>query len=261
MTQNLILFDIDQRGVAKITFNRPDAHNAFDGEFVSSLFKVITTIENNQKVRVVVIAAEGKSFCAGADIKWMKRMGMASEKDNKEDAESLANLLEALDNLSKPTISLVQGGTLGGGVGLVAATDIAIAVETAFFAISEVRVGVIPSVISPFVINKIGESYARRYFLTGERFSADQACQIGLVQDVVRNDDLYIKAEEYIHLLMQGGPKAQREAKMLVRLSRGRVFDPELKEELAQRIARVRVSEEGQEGLLAFQEKRKADWN
>ena len=260
MNKDIVTLSNNERGVTVITLNRPEVHNAFDGELVHSLSMALKSVEEDENVRIVIIAANGKSFCAGADIIWMRQMGLANEDENKRDAESIAELLGILDGLSKPTISLIQGNAYGGGVGLISATDIAIAVSKASFAITETRVGVIPSVISPFVINKIGESHARRYFLTGERFSSEQACKMGLVHDVVSSDALAVRCEEYVQLLLKGGPQAQHEAKKLISATRGKVFNSDLKSDLAKRIAKVRVSNEGQEGLLAFHEKRKANW-
>ena len=235
-------------------------HNAFDDNVIARLTRELRSLSEDDDVRVVVLGARGKSFCAGADVNWMTRMAEFSEAENLADASSLAELLYTLDSLAKPTIALVQGAAMGGGVGLICACDIAIATQSAFFAISEVRLGLIPSVISPFVINAIGESRSRRYFLTGERINAQEAQRIGLVHDVVPDEALAVRGETFINMLLEGGPKAQTESKALISAVHGKPIDQAMAVDLAKRIARVRVSEEGQEGMAAFKEKRKPNW-
>jgi len=204
--------------------------------------------------------ARGASFCAGADLKWMKRTAEFSEAENLQDASVLAELLLVLDTLPKPTLALIQGPAYAGGVGLICACDIAIAAKSARFAITEVRLGLIPAVISPFVINAIGESRARRYFLTGERIDAAEAERIGLVHDVVPDEALKVRGETFVKMLLQGGPNSQTEAKALIAAVHGRPLDNNMLVDLARRIARVRVSDEAQEGMGSFLEKRKPRW-
>lgn len=260
MNDGTVQVRVDGNGVANITLNRPEVHNAFDDNVIARLTRELRSLSEDDDVRVVVLGARGKSFCAGADVNWMTRMAEFSEAENLADASSLAELLYTLDSLAKPTIALVQGAAMGGGVGLICACDIAIATQSAFFAISEVRLGLIPSVISPFVINAIGESRSRRYFLTGERISAQEAQRIGLVHDVVPDEALAVRGETFINMLLEGGPKAQTESKALISAVHGKPIDQAMAVDLAKRIARVRVSEEGQEGMAAFKEKRKPDW-
>jgi len=260
MNYGTVQVRVDGNGVANITLNRPEVHNAFDDNVIARLTRELRSLSEDDDVRVVVLGARGKSFCAGADVNWMTRMAEFSEAENLADASSLAELLYTLDSLAKPTIALVQGAAMGGGVGLICACDIAIATQSAFFAISEVRLGLIPSVISPFVINAIGESRSRRYFLTGERISAQEAQRIGLVHDVVPDEALAVRGETFINMLLEGGPKAQTESKALISAVHGKPIDQAMAVDLAKRIARVRVSEEGQEGMAAFKEKRKPDW-
>jgi len=261
MNEGNVLVRVDDNGVASVTLNRPEVHNAFDENVIARLTKELRSLADDEDVRVVVLSARGKSFCAGADVNWMKKMAGYSEEENLADAAALAELLYTLDALAKPTVALVQGGAFGGGVGLICACDIAIAAENAVFAISEVRLGLIPSVISPLVINAIGESRSRRYFLTGERINSGEAQRIGLVHDVVPNEALAVRGETFVNMLLEGGPQAQTEAKALINAVHGKPIDQKMAADLALRIARVRVSAEGQEGLSAFQEKRKPNWN
>lgn len=260
MKKDTVTLNVDTRGVAIVKLNRPEVHNAFDGPLVSDLTNILVDLGKDIKIRVIILAANGASFCAGADIKWMKKMGISSKEENLKDASDVGNLLVTLDSLPKPTISLIQGNAFGGGVGLIAATDIAIAVDSVNFAISEVRVGVIPSVISPFVINAIGQRYSGRYFLTGERFNALDALRIGLIHDVVHKDHLLERAEKFVQKILEGAPNAQLEAKKLVKFSREKTINKAMINELSKRIARIRVSDEAQEGLEAFSQKRKPNW-
>lgn len=256
----LFLQTVDARGVARITLNRPEVHNAFNDQLITDLTATLRGLDGDDTVRAVVLAAEGKSFSAGADLKWMRAMADYSEAENQRDAEALAALLRALDGLSKPTLALVQGPAYGGGVGLVACCDIAVAVETASFCLSEVRLGLIPAVISPYVIAAMGARAARRYFLTAERFSAEAAQRCGLVHRVVAPDRLEEAEHRLLDALLAGGPLALREAKRLIFEVAGRPLDHALQRETAERIARLRVSPEGREGMAAFLEKRKPSW-
>lgn len=250
----------DGRGVARITLNRPEVHNAFNDRLISDLTAVLRGIDGDETVRVLVLAAEGKSFCAGGDLNWMRASADYTPQENLQDAEQLAELMRALDELCKPTIVLVQGPAYGGGVGLVSCCDIAIAASTASFALSEVRLGLIPAVISPYVVTAMGIRAARRYFLTGERFSAETALHHGLVHEVVAPEDLEAAGERMIEAVLAGGPKAQEQAKLLIADVGGEVCDERLRARTAGRIAELRASQEGREGVNAFLEKRKPRW-
>lgn len=255
-----ILVDIDQQ-VGIVTLNRPDKHNAFDDVLIQELTRILRELEANPSVRVVVLSGMGKSFSAGADLNWMKRISEYSQEQNFTDAMALAELMRTLHGLQKPTIARVHGAAYGGGVGLVACCDIAVASASASFALSEVRIGLIPAVISPYVMAAMGERAARRYFLTGERFDAAEAYRIGLVHDHTVDDDSMDRTINMIvEALLSAGPDSQREAKGLIDAVASRPLSPALIEDTAQRIARVRVSPEGQEGLGAFLAKRKPGW-
>jgi len=248
------------RGVTRIILNRPERHNAFNDQLITDLTAVLRGIEGDKTVRLLVLAAAGKSFCAGADLKWMRAMADYGPEENLRDAEQLAELMRALDELRKPTLALVQGPAYGGGVGLVSCCDIAIASSDATFALSEVRLGLIPSVISPHVIAAMGRRAARRYFLTGERFSAEEAQRHGLVHEVVPPERLEEAGAAVIEALLAGGPSAQQEAKDLIVQVAGQPCDDRLRRRTAEGIARLRASEEGKEGLNAFLEKRPPAW-
>ncbi|MBR45435.1 MAG: enoyl-CoA hydratase [Rhodospirillaceae bacterium] len=260
MPEGHVLVTVDAKGVATITLNRPEKHNAFDDAVIAHLTRELRTLGDDENVRVVVLAARGPSFCAGADLQWMKRTAEFSESENLQDASAMAELLQILYTLPKPTVALIQGPAYAGGVGLICACDIAIAARSARFSITEVRLGLIPSVISPFLINAIGESYARRYVLTGERISSAEAERIGLVHEVVPDEALAVRGETFAKMLLKGGPESLREAKTLIKAVHGREVDSAMLVDLAKRIARVRVSDEAQEGMGAFLEKRKPRW-
>ncbi len=247
-------------GVATIRMNRPEVHNAFDDALIGALTTELSRLEQLPAARVIVLAANGKSFSAGADLNWMRRMAKYSREDNLRDAMALADLMRTLDGMKKPTIARVQGAAFGGGVGLVACCDIAIASTQAAFSLSEVRLGLIPSVISPYVIAAIGEREARRYFLTAERFDAVEARRIGLVHDVVDDSALDETVSSMAGHLLKGGPQALAAAKKLIADVSRRPMDDALRDETARRIAAIRVESEGQEGLTAFMEKRLPAW-
>ncbi len=259
MLKPLFLEQVDDDGVAWVTLTRPEVHNAFDDTLIAELSAVLSGFASDERVRAVVLGAQGRSFSAGADLNWMQRMAGYSEPENLDDARSLADLMRTLYELPKPTLALVQGPTYGGGVGLVACCDIAIAAETANFCFSEVRLGLIPAAIGPYVIAAMGARAVRRYFLTAETFSAREAMRFGLVHDVVPDEALRDAGRRVIKALLRGGPNAQLAAKDLILLISGRPLD-DLAEETARRIARLRVSEEGREGIAAFLEKRKPGW-
>ncbi|HEX7813437.1 MAG TPA: enoyl-CoA hydratase/isomerase family protein [Burkholderiales bacterium] len=250
-----------QRGVATVRMNRPDVHNAFDDVLIAELTAELRRLDQAPEVRVIVLAANGKSFSAGADLNWMKRMAHYSEAENLRDAVALAGLMRTLHGVHKPTVARVQGPAFGGGVGLVACCDIAVAATEALFSLSEVRLGMIPSVISPYVVAAIGERAAHRYFLTAERFNAEEAKRMGLLHEVVSADKLDESVAGMAEHLLKGGPKALAAAKKLIADVSRHPIDDALSEETARRIAAIRVGAEGREGIAAFLEKRKPDWS
>ncbi|WP_282610773.1 enoyl-CoA hydratase/isomerase family protein [Pelagibius sp. Alg239-R121] len=260
MYNPFFLEEIAPSGIARITLTRVDVHNAFNDALISELTSALQGLDEDPRVRMVILAAKGRSFSAGADLNWMKAMAGYAEKENLEDARGLAELMRTLNELSKPTLALVQGAAFGGGVGLVACCDIALASEEASFCLSEVRLGLIPAVISPYVIAAIGQRAARRYFLTAERFPASEAYRVGLVHEVVPAEDLETRGQRLAQVLLAGGPSAQKESKDLIFAVSNRAIDDDVVEETAVRIARLRKSPEGREGVNAFLEKRKPDW-
>ena len=259
MYQSIIAELDDSVGI--LTLNRAERHNTFDEQLVDELTRALLVFEADPRVRVVVLSATGKSFCAGADLNWMKRAASAPMQENLREARLFGRLLMTLNELAKPTVARIQGPVYGGGMGLVAACDIAIASYDALFALTEVKLGLIPSVASPFVLAAIGERHCRRYMLTAERFSAAEAYRIGLVHEVVPGDEQLDEAVgEVVDVLLKNGPQALAECKALLRVIAGQPIDESTLEESAQRITHVRASPEGQEGLKAFLEKRKANW-
>ncbi len=246
--------------LATLWLNRPDLHNAFDDALIAEVTQALDALSVDASARVVIVAGKGKSFSAGADLAWMKRMAGYSREQNEADANRMADMLYRLNAMPKATIAAVQGAAMGGGVGLCAACDIGIAASDALFALSEARLGLIPAVISPYVIEAIGARAARRYMLTAERFDAAAAERLGLVSAVVAPDRLMAEARRIAGILLQNGPEAVREAKLLVADVRGRPNDAALRAETARRIARLRAGEEGREGVAAFLEKRKPAW-
>jgi methylglutaconyl-CoA hydratase len=252
--------EIDARGTATVWLNRPDVHNAFDDELIAALTKELKRLEADKSVRVVVLEGRGKSFSAGADFNWMKRAVKYSQAENVRDAQALADLLRALNRLKKPTIAAVQGNAFGGGVGLVACCDIAFAADHVHFAFTEARLGLIPATIGPYVVRAIGQREARRYFLTAESFGAEEALRIGLVHQVCRLVDLNRLIRQTVDALLACGPVAQKEIKKLIRRVQYGSIDSAMIADTAERIAAMRVSAEGQEGMAAFLEKRKPAW-
>ncbi len=257
---NSVMVAVDERGVATLTINRPEIHNAFDDLLIDRMLQALEAIENDTRVRVVVLGSEGKSFSAGADLNWMRRMADYSETENLADARMLARLMERLNGLSKPTIARVQGATFGGGVGLVACCDMAVAASGAKFSLSEVRLGLIPAVISPYVIAAMGERAARRYFLTAERFNAAEALRLGLLHAVVPEEQLQSQVDNLVNELLKGGPAAQAAAKSLIFAVARQPTSAAVIEDTARRITTTRASDEGKEGLNAFLNKRKPAW-
>lgn len=254
---------LTRRGaLAEITLNRPQVHNAFDGALVATLQSALDKAAADDSVRFVVLTGAGKSFSAGADLNWMRGIAAASEGENRADSLQLAALMRTLNFFPRPTIARVNGAAYGGGVGLIAACDIAIGVEGAKFSLSEVKLGLVPAVISPYVIAAVGTRHARRFFMSGEVFDAAEAKRIGLLHEVVPASELAAAVDRVLHFLAKGGPLAQREAKWLVQrtsvstLAFGEAVDAQN----AELIARLRVSDEGQRGLAAFLDKRAPDW-
>ena len=260
MSESMFQQERDARGVVRLTLERPEVHNAFNDSLIAALTEALDALGRDVGVRAVVLAARGKSFSAGADLGWMQRMAGYGREENLADARALAKLMATLNELSKPTVALVQGPAFGGGVGLVACCDMAIAAESASFSLSEVKLGLIPAVISPYVVAKIGEAAARRYVLTGERFTAARALDLGLVQEVVAAEELEAAGARLLEVLLASGPEAQREAKALIRDVVGQPIEAALIEETASRIATVRAGKEAREGIGAFLEKRKPRW-
>jgi methylglutaconyl-CoA hydratase len=255
-----ILSQIDPDGNATVVLNRPDVHNAFDPEMVDALTAALKKLESNEKVRAIVLLGSGKSFCAGADIEQMKKSAKASREQNVANARATALMLQTLRQLEKPTIACVRGAVRGGGVGLVAACDIAVAERGATFRLSEVKLGIIPAMISPYVISAIGARYAHRYMLSGEEFDAAEAYRIGLVHDICEEHDLNGMVGRLLANLYTSGPRAIVAAKKLIPEVAAASMDDGLVEMTAERIAQVRTTAEAQEGLTAFLEKRKASW-
>ncbi len=260
MTAEFLMLSTDARGIARLTLNRPDVKNAFNEQLIGEIADAMGRLNADKAVRAVVLTGSGDAFSAGADLSMMQRVATYSAAENKQDARRLAHMLNAIYSCEKPVIGLINGACMGGGVGLASACDIVIAAEEAFFALSEVRLGLIPAVISPFVVRAIGVRQARRYFLTGERFDAMTAKAIGLAHMVCMKAQLEATLDGVIDNLLACGPNAQRDAKALIRTVAHRPIDDAVMEETAALIARVRASDEGKEGVTAFLEKRKAAW-
>ena len=247
-------------GIATIWMNRPDVHNAFNEQLIAELTAACQALDADDAVRVVVLAGRGKSFSAGADLNWMRRAAEASVEVNLADARKLAGMLRTLAEMDKPTIARVHGAALGGGMGLASACDICVAGEGAVFATSEVRFGIIPSAISPYVIRAIGARQASRYFQTAERISAARARELGLAHEVVAADAIDARVHELVAALLQGGPRSQGAAKALIRAVADQPVSDALVEDTARRIATLRATPEAREGLAAFLDKRPAAW-
>ncbi|WP_417436965.1 enoyl-CoA hydratase-related protein [Idiomarina abyssalis] len=250
--------DINSQGVATLTLNRSDVHNAFDDVMIAELLKALKEVEESDSARVLVLRSEGKNFSAGADLNWMRSMADKNYQQNVDDAGELGLLMERLDLLSKPSIALVQGAAFGGAVGLAACCDIVLAQPRSSFCLSEVKIGLIPAVISPYVVRTIGERQSRRYMLTAERFFADKAQELGLVNDVVEDFDEPLN--KLLEALLANSPQAVGACKKLIRNVGSRPIDKDVREHTIKAIAEIRVSDEGQEGLSAFLEKRPAAW-
>ena len=246
--------------VATLWMNRPDLHNAFDETLIAELTAACVALNEDNDVRIVILAGRGKSFSAGADLNWMKRAANNGLDDNLNDARALAHMLRTLAEMKKPTIARIQGAALGGGMGLAAACDIAVASTKAVFATSEVKFGIIPSAISPYVLRAIGARQAYRYFQSAERIDAHRALDIGLVHETVEPEQLDTKISEIVDSLLQGGPLSQAAAKDLIRTVNGRPINDTLVDDTAHRIAHLRATPEAREGIAAFLDKRQPSW-
>jgi methylglutaconyl-CoA hydratase len=258
MAGNLI---VEKQGaVATVTLNRPELRNAFDDVLISNLTEVFSDIERDETVRAMVLTGAGKAFCAGADLNWMKRMAGYGYEQNLADAQALAGMLAALDRMSKPTVARVHGPAYAGGVGLVAACDIAIGTQNAAFCLTEVKLGLSPATISPYVVRAMGERLARRYFLTAEVIDAGEAYRLRLLSEVVAAEALDDTINALLDHLLAGGREAHRKIKDLVRAVGTSPPDDALIADTARRIAEIRVSPEGREGIASFLEKRKPSW-
>lgn len=259
MSDNSVALSFDPRGIATVTLQREHKHNAFDDRMIAELSRVFAEIASSD-ARVMVLAAAGKSFSAGADLGWMKRMADYSEQENAADAAALAAMLQSLNEMPQPSIARVQGPAYGGAVGLISCCDMAVGSTEASFCLSEVKIGLIPATISPYVLAAIGPRAARRYFTTAEVFNAETALQLGLLSEVIAADELDSACEHLLTTLLDNGPCAIRAAKRLALDYAHQGIDAQLIDNSCQRIAAVRVSQEGQAGLGAFLDKRPAPW-
>jgi methylglutaconyl-CoA hydratase len=260
MTDQVLITTIDSRGVARLTMNRPDIRNAFNEQLIGDICEAMGRLNSDPNVRAIVLTGAGKAFSAGADLNMMQRAAKFSAAENKDDARRLAHMLASIYHSAKPTVALVNGPAMGGGLGLIAACDIAVGADTAFFALTEVRVGLIPAVISPFVIQAITVRQARRYFVSGERFDAKTAERLGLLHKVVSADALNDELNAMLGELLACGPESQSLAKDLIRRVAYRPLSDSVMEETAGLIAKTRAGDEGKEGVTAFLEKRKPNW-
>ncbi|TFW24524.1 enoyl-CoA hydratase/isomerase family protein [Duganella callida] len=246
--------------VATVTLNRPDVRNAFNETTIAEITRVFRELGEDADLRAIVLAANGPAFCAGADLNWMKKMAGYTHAENHADALQLAEMLRTIYLCPKPVVAKVQGDCYAGGMGLVAACDIIVAVEQANFCLSEVKLGLIPATISPYVIKAMGENASRRYFLTAERFGAAEALRIGFAHEVVAADALDARVADIVKALVNNSPHAVQQAKVLVREVSGQAVDDALLADTAERIAQIRASEQGREGVASFLEKRKPAW-
>jgi methylglutaconyl-CoA hydratase len=250
----------EKDGFYMVTFNRPDSHNAMDELFITELTHLLKKAEKNPAIKVVILKANGSSFCAGADLNWMKKSIKFSLDENIEDAKKLSILMDTLYTLKKPTIALIHGPVYGGGIGLVACADIVIATESASFCFSEVKLGLIPAIISPYCINLLGERQARRYFLSAELIAAKKALQLSLVHELVEEGGLLEAGLKMAKKISRHSPQALKSIKELSIDINGKDINDAIREKTMNAIATIRVSEEAQEGMTAFFEKRKPNW-
>jgi len=255
-----VLLEVDEQGIATVTLNNPEKHNAFDDGIIKQLTDIFNDISDRDDVSIMILASNGKSFSAGADLGWMKRMASYSYEDNLKDANALAQMLKALNFMPQTTIAKIQGAAFGGAVGLASCCDIVIASTKASFCLSEVKLGLIPATISPYVVDAIGLKASRRYFQTAERFFSDKAQLLGLVDEVVAPEQLTNEVNIMVAKLLVNGSQARRQAKKLSQDVAFQTIDDNLLKDTSERIAAIRVSTEGQEGLTAFFEKRSPNW-
>ncbi|WP_133470654.1 enoyl-CoA hydratase/isomerase family protein [Paraglaciecola marina] len=255
-----VLLEINDQGVATVTLNRPNVHNAFDHQLINQLTLIFQSLESNHSIRAMVLAANGKSFSAGADINWMQRMASYTYQENLADANALANMLLLLNTLKVPTIARVQGAAFGGAIGLIACCDMAIGSKLSKFCLSEVKLGLIPATISTYVIEAIGARQARRYFSTAEVFSARRARRIGLLNEAVAEEELDRTIENIVEHILKNSPLAITAAKQLIQEVQHLNKSEDIISITSEKIAKIRVSEQGQEGLNAFLQKRPANW-
>lgn len=260
MNSQPVLTEIDDRGVASLILNRPEVHNAFDDVLIAHLCEALEKLRDDDRIRVVKLLGRGKSFSAGADLNWMRRMAEYSPDENYEDASKVARMFQLLADFPRPTLAIVHGNAFGGGIGLIACCDIALAGAGARFSLSEVKLGLIPATISPFVIDAIGTRQARRLFLSAERFNADAAMRFGLIHEVYPAELLDDCVESFVTQLLGNGPRAMMASKELVSAVAHRPIDEKVLADVAKRIARQRASEEGREGVAAFLGKRSPAW-
>ena len=246
--------------IGSITLNRPNVRNAFNDEVIAEITQAFIELGSREDIRCIVLAGEGSAFCAGADLNWMRRMADFSREENLADAGKLSEMLRVIYECPKPTVARVQGDVVAGGMGLVACCDVAVSVESAGYCLSEVKLGLIPATISPYVIRALGERAAHRYFLTAERFSAQEALRLGFVHEIVSADQLDAKVSEITQALVKNSPNAVKVCKKLVQDVAGQEISQPLIAKTVQGIADIRASEQGREGVSAFLEKRKPSW-
>ncbi len=258
--EKTLKLEVTADGAGIVTMNRPDVHNAFDDKLIADLTKALKKLEAHSKVRLIVLKAEGKSFSAGADLNWMRKMADYSWSENYQDSLALATLMQTLYQLKKPSVGLVQGAAFGGGVGLVACCDVVLASDAAKFCLSEVKLGLIPAVISPYVIKAMGKRQASRYFISAEVFNAEKAASVGLVHEVFPADNFESDSNKFIRQVLNNGPDAIQAAKSLINFIDSEPYNEELIRETAQKISDIRASKEGKEGVSAFLEKRDPAW-
>jgi len=267
MTNSYLQIEKHNNGIVQITLNRPEVHNAFDDKLIAELTERLIELDKDVSTKVIILDAEGKSFSAGADLNWMKRMAGYSREENYQDSLALADLMSTLHTMQCPTIAAVQGAAFGGGVGLIACCDIAIASNKAKFCLSEVKLGLLPAVISPYVIKAIGERAAKRYFVSAEIFTAERALQLGLISELVEPENLASKVMVLAKQIISNGPEAVKAAKELINsvINLQSDGDHQLNDKLrsmtASKIADIRASKQGKEGVTAFLEKRQANWD
>ena len=247
---------LDERGVFTLALNRPDKHNAFNEDLIAEMRAVLDEIAVDEAVRAVLLRANGKHFCAGADLDWMRRMAAGSEEDNLRDAEALADLLHTLDTLPRPTIAQAHGAVRGGGCGLLCCCDLAIAADNATFAFSEARLGLIPATISPYVVRDIGEKNARRYFLTAEPFTATDAARIGLISETIAADKIAARVDALLASILANTQEALQEAKTIIPAVARRPITPQVRRQTSQQIAALRASKQARERINGFLDKR-----